>query len=92
MRDKIAKLLFIIGIILLLFPIVSRIITNTTQTSVVYKYEDNISSIEKKILDSIKARIEEYNFNLSNNKPTVVIDESIDKLDYQYDGSILYNT
>ena len=82
MRDKIAKLLFIIGIILLLFPIVSRIITNTTQTSVVYKYEDNISSIEKKILDSIKARIEEYNFNLSNNKPTVVIDESIDKLDY----------
>lgn len=82
MRDKIAKLLFIIGIILLLFPIISRIITNTNHTSVVRDYEKNIVSKDKSELETIKEKIMNYNLNLSSNKPVVTINEDIDRLDY----------
>ncbi len=82
MRDKIAKVLFVIGICLLLFPILSRIITNTSHTTVVRDYENKLITKDESEIDDIKTKVTNYNINLSNNTPIVTIDEEIDKLNY----------
>ena len=82
MRNKIATILFIIGIILLIFPIMSRIITKSIQTKVVYEYEDRITSIDSEKLNDKRNTINSYNNNLANNNPIVTINQEIDTLKY----------
>lgn len=82
MRNKVATLLFIVGIILLLFPIISRIITKSIQSKVVYEYEERITSIDSEKLSDNRNTINNYNDNLANNNPIVTINQEIDSLNY----------
>ena len=82
MRNKVAAILFTIGLILLLFPIIARLITKSIQSSVVFEYEDKITNINGEELNNNQNTINNYNDNLANNNPIVTINQEIDNINY----------
>ena len=82
MRNKVATILFTIGLILLLFPIIARVITKSIQSSVVFEYEDKITNINGEELNNNQNTIKNYNDNLANNNPIVTINQEIDNINY----------
>ena len=82
MRNKVATILFIIGLMLLLFPLIARVVTKSIQTNVVYEYENEITNSDTEKLKENQNTISSYNDNLANNNPIVTINQEIDSLNY----------
>lgn len=82
MRNKVATILFIIGLMLLLFPLIARVVTKSIQTNVVYEYENEITNSDTEKLKEKQNTISSYNDNLANNNPIVTINQEIDSLNY----------
>ena len=72
MNKKLQKLfinlIFIVGVLILLYPFVSRLISIKNQTNVISNYDEKISNMEENEKKELKQKIKKYNENLYNTK------------------------
>lgn len=88
MKKIFARILFVIGLIILIFPFVIRGISYFNQSTVIYKYKKDISNCSKEEIDDKKYKSNEYNKSLLDEKPKINIADEFEILnDSTYDFS-----
>jgi len=78
MRKIFARILFIIGLIILIFPFVIRGISYFNQSTVIYEYKKDISNSSKEEIDHKKYKSNEYNKSLLDEKPKINIADKLE--------------
>ena len=68
--NKLYISLVIIGILVIAYPIIGKIIDKKNQTYVIYKYEENINKMDENSIQDEKKKYEKYNNEILNNKST----------------------
>ncbi len=77
MRKNISRILFVVGLIIFLFPFVLRIISYFNQTTAIYNYKSEISNSSKAEIENRIATSEEYNKKIADESPTVSIGDEL---------------
>ena len=98
MNNKVEKILFILGIAIILFPFALRGIASFNHSSVVYNYKEEISQTSKEDLDDRRKNANEYNENLSAIDPIISIGDELDSnnvsknsFDFLKSGNVIGN-
>lgn len=73
-------LLFIIGLSIMAYPLVSEYIKNKNQTDIISQYEENVNSLSDDEIENLKKEAEAYNNRLSGNAEKT--DASIESKSY----------
>lgn len=77
MKKNFTKILFVIGLLIFLFPFVLRIISYFNQTTAVYNYKNELSSMSNEEKENKQKELSDYNNKLSDEKPIISIGEEI---------------
>ena len=98
MNNKVEKILFILGIAIILFFFFFRGIASFNHSSVVYNYKEEISQTSKEDLDDRRKNANEYNENLSAIDPIISIGDELDSnnvsknsFDFLKSGNVIGN-
>ena len=75
MKKNLSKILFIIGFLIFIFPFALRFISYINQTSVVYNYKSNISSMPIEEKEKKQEESDSFNKDLSDTDPIVSIED-----------------
>lgn len=77
MKKNFTKILFVIGLLIFIFPFVLRIISYFNQTTAVYNYKSEISNMTEEDKQNKQKELADYNDKLSDEKPIISIGEEI---------------
>lgn len=75
MKEIFTKILFVVGLLIFLFPFILRGISYFNQTSVIYDYKENISNHSEEELIHKKKVSNEYNEKIADEKPIINMGE-----------------
>ena len=73
MKKNISRILFVVGLVIFLFPFVLRVMSYFNQTTAIYNYKSEISNSSKTEIENRMATSEEYNKKIADESPTVSI-------------------
>ena len=82
------KILFVIGLLIFLFPFVMRTISYFNQTTAIYNYKSTTESLSEDELNEQKNHYNKYNEELADENPIVEMGEddfNVDETQSTYD-------
>lgn len=93
-KKILTNIFFIIGLILILFPILSKILSSLNQTTIINNYNEQISKMGKNEVLSFKESAVQYNNNLYEEKlfDTSLTQDNISNIDFLGTNILAYIT
>lgn len=71
MKKNFSKILFVIGLLIFMFPFVLRLISYFNQTTAVYNYKSDMSNMSQEEKQNKQKELSEYNYKLADEKPII---------------------
>ena len=79
MKKIFTKILFVIGLLIFLFPFVMRAIAYFNQTTAIYNYKSEVSKTTQEELEKKQQASSEYNNKIADERPIVSMGEEIEE-------------
>ena len=67
MKNKINTIIIIIGVCLILYPIIAKIVMNYHETYVIKEYQKNVKTYDAEEIKDIMEKAKKYNKDLTDN-------------------------
>ena len=92
LKKIISKLIFILGICLVLFPIISKIISNSSQTTVINNYNKEVLQMPNDDVKELQKKAQNFNDNLYKNNlfDSSLSQDNINSLDFSKVNILAY--